>query len=148
MIGVKYPVSLAAVLIWIGFVCAISFMEAWIKFRAPGVSLSEGLSIGRLVFKALNRVEWVLLVIALLDILIRKGDLLLYSNWILIIPFAVLAAQTFWLLPSLDIRAEQIIAGQDVASSNLHLYFVIGEVVKVASLGLFTVKQLTGSGPV
>ena len=43
--------------IWAGFVCAISFMEAWLKFRAPGVTLPVGLSIGRLIFSALNKVE-------------------------------------------------------------------------------------------
>lgn len=48
--GVKYPVAIAAVFIWIGFVGVISFMEAWLKFRAPGITLSLGLGIGRLVF--------------------------------------------------------------------------------------------------
>lgn len=42
---------------WVGLVCAISFMEAWLKFQAPGVTLTIGLSIGMKVFTALNRVE-------------------------------------------------------------------------------------------
>ena len=46
----KYPLALAGVFLWIGFVSAISFMEAWLKFRAPGVTLTLGLGIGRLVF--------------------------------------------------------------------------------------------------
>ena len=44
-------------LLWLGFVCAISFVEAPLKFKAPGVELKHALSIGRLVFHALNRVE-------------------------------------------------------------------------------------------
>ena len=32
---VKYPLAVVAVFLWIGFVCAISFMEAWLKFQAP-----------------------------------------------------------------------------------------------------------------
>ena len=47
---------------WAGFVSAISFLGAWLKFRAEGVSREIGLSIGKLVFTALNRVEIVLLV--------------------------------------------------------------------------------------
>jgi hypothetical protein len=51
---VKYPAALAANFLWIGFVCAISFMEAWLKFRAPGIMLPLGLCIGKLVFNALK----------------------------------------------------------------------------------------------
>ncbi|MDY0090288.1 MAG: hypothetical protein RBR78_07970, partial [Flavobacteriaceae bacterium] len=56
---VKMPIALTASFLWIGFVCAISFMEAWLKFRAPGVTIPLGLGIGRLVFNALNKVEWI-----------------------------------------------------------------------------------------
>ena len=41
---------------WLGMVAAISFLEAPIKFSAPGVSLAIGLGIGRKVFTALNAV--------------------------------------------------------------------------------------------
>jgi hypothetical protein len=57
---IKYPLALSATFIWIGFVCAISFMEAWLKFTAPGITIPLGLGIGRVVFHALNKVEWVL----------------------------------------------------------------------------------------
>ena len=43
------------VFLWIGFVGAISFMEAWLKFKAPGVTMPIGLGIGKLVFNALNK---------------------------------------------------------------------------------------------
>ena len=38
-------------------VLAVSFLEAPLKFRAPGVTLPIGLGIGRLVFRALNSAE-------------------------------------------------------------------------------------------
>ena len=56
MTVVKMPIALICTFLWIGFVCAISFMEAWLKFRAPGISVPLGLGIGRLVFNALNKV--------------------------------------------------------------------------------------------
>ena len=54
-------ISAAIVFFWAGSVFSISFMESWLKFRAEGVTLPIGLSIGRKVFKALNRMEWVFL---------------------------------------------------------------------------------------
>ena len=64
-----HPIALLRAFSWIGFVCAISFMEAWLKFRAAGVTLPIGLGIGRLVFQALNKVEWVLVIAILVDLL-------------------------------------------------------------------------------
>lgn len=48
--------------VWLGMVVAISFLEAPLKFRAPGITLLLGLGIGRLVFRALNAAEIVLAV--------------------------------------------------------------------------------------
>src|SRR3954462_11203917 len=51
-------VATAAVFVWLGMVLAISFIEAPLKFRAPGVTLKIGLGIGRSVFRALNVFEY------------------------------------------------------------------------------------------
>ena len=59
------------VFLWSGF-CAISFMESWLKFRAPGVSLPIGLGIGKLVFNALNKMEWVFAVISIIAWLVNR----------------------------------------------------------------------------
>ena len=53
-------VAVAVVFVWLGMVVAISFIEAPLKFRAPGVTLQIGLGIGRLVFRALNGCELLL----------------------------------------------------------------------------------------
>jgi hypothetical protein len=37
----------AVTFVWLGMVLAISFLEAPLKFRAPGVTLPIGLAIGR-----------------------------------------------------------------------------------------------------
>ena len=58
--NVSWSVAVAAVFLWLGMVLAISFLEAPLKFRAPGVTLALGLGIGRLVFRALNTCEVVL----------------------------------------------------------------------------------------
>lgn len=127
-------IVIGIVLFWAGFVSSISFMEAWLKFQAPGVTLPIGLSIGKKVFTALNRVEWVFL-FAYLAFLIfvlnsKKTDIIVVTITIAVI----LAIQTFFLLPALVERANQIINRQTVGKSLVHISFGILEVLKVIGL--------------
>ena len=137
MITVKMPIALICTFLWIGFVCAISFMEAWLKFRAPGITVPLGLGIGRLVFNALNKVELVFAIVILINIFWQTSDILKWQNIAFAVPFALLLIQTFWLLPALDARAELHIQGQLVPPSNLHFYYVGMELVKIVGLSLF-----------
>lgn len=124
---------------WIGFVCAISFMEAWLKFRAPGVTLPVGLGIGRLVFSTLNKVEWVLAVSSAILILLG-GNFQHKTAVLLLIPLLILMVQSVWLLPAMDHRAELYISGAEVPASNLHFYYIGGEILKIISLLIFGIK--------
>jgi len=57
MMNINYEgIMVIVAFLWIGFVAAISFMEAWIKFQAPGITVPLGLGIGKIVFAALNKV--------------------------------------------------------------------------------------------
>lgn len=53
---------------WAGAVCAICFLEAWVKFRAPPLAADPliGLQVGRVVFRSLHAVEVALLVFAMI----------------------------------------------------------------------------------
>lgn len=127
---------------WVGFVSAISFMEAWLKFQAPGVTLPIGLNIGRLVFNTLNKVEWVFALSSIV-LIILGGEVALYKkSLLLLIPILALLAQSIWLLPSMDARATLQIAGGNVGHSNLHIYYVGAELFKVVSLVIFGLKIL------
>ncbi len=66
-------VAVAAIFTWLGMVAAISFIEAPLKFRAPGVTLQIGLGIGRLVFRALNIAEAILAVAIVVAFDLRLG---------------------------------------------------------------------------
>lgn len=136
---IKFPYALASVFLWIGFVSAISFLEAWLKFRAPGITLPLGLGIGKLVFSALNKVEWVLAFVIILNIVLQEGKILLFHNVAYFVPVFILLLQTFWLLPVLSVRADLYINNQSVPESNIHLLFIAFEVIKVASLVIFGV---------
>ena len=111
MTVVKMPIALICTFLWIGFVCAISFMEAWLKFRAPGISVPLGLGIGRLVFNALNKVELVFALIVIINIFYNTSEILKWQNLFFAFPVILLLIQTFLLLPALDVRAELHIQG-------------------------------------
>lgn len=140
-VEIKDPLTIAAVYLWIGFVCAISFMEAWLKFRAPGVNLQIGLGIGRLVFGALNKIEWVFAIAVFLGFLISGQSLLSLTNLFYFVPLILLFLQTIWLLPALDKRAEMYIKGLEAGASLLHVYYVAMEAVKVIGLFIFSFRQ-------
>jgi hypothetical protein len=139
---IKYPLELMSVYLWIGFVGAISFMEAWLKFRAPGVTLPIGLGIGRLVFNALNKAEWVFAFAIIISALLYKQDLFSFNGITFFIPLFLLVMQTLWLLPALDARAQMHINGESLEPSKLHIYYVTAEVVKVISLFVFSFKLI------
>ncbi|MGB0427743.1 MAG: hypothetical protein ACPGEC_02320 [Flavobacteriales bacterium] len=134
---------IAAIYIWIGFLAAISFMEAWLKFQAEGVTREIGLSIGSLVFGGLNKVENVLgiLILAALFYIKIKIQAIDYAK-LIFIPVAIVIVQTFYLLPHLDARAQLIIQGQTIAESSAHHSYVILELIKLISLFLTGRKLL------
>lgn len=134
--------ALPSVFLWIGFVCAISFMEAWLKFRAPGVTLPLGLGIGNLVFKALNKVEWVLAILIALDLFVFRKPGLHVPHIFFLIALALLIIQTFWLLPALEARIPLYQQGVKPPSSPLHYYYVGAEIIKVASLFIIGIYLL------
>lgn len=134
--------ALICTFLWIGFVGAISFMEAWLKFRAPGITVALGLGIGRLVFKALNKVELIFAFVILLNIFLHSTNFLSWQTFVFAIPLLLLVIQTFWLLPALDIRAELHIQGQQVPPSNLHFYYIGMELLKVVGLIIFGITLL------
>jgi hypothetical protein len=134
----RQTIIIPVTFLWIGFVCAISFLEAWLKFQAPGVTLQIGLSIGQLVFRALNKIELVFALGLLISLVIARRA----SNLPLVffgIAFAILMAQTFWLLPTLSDRAKLTIEGLRLPSSRLHFYYVALEFLKVFALFCFGV---------
>lgn len=120
--------------VWLGMIIAISFLEAWLKFQAPGITLPLGLGIGRLVFAALNRVEWGCAFIIIAAICTFRSFTIFRRYFFFVIALALLIAQSVWLLPALDARAELYIQHKDVPASSLHFYYTGMELVKVISL--------------
>lgn len=137
--------ALAAVpFFWCGLVIAISFLEAPLKFRAPGITIPLGLGIGRLVFRALNRTEIALFIVALSACGIAwSGSGMLPG--VLGALGAVLLAQTLWLRPVLDARATRLLSGETLPRTWHHAAYAGLEAVKVLllfSAGIAALRQL------
>jgi len=129
-------IIIATVFVWVGCLAAISFMESWLKFQAPGITVPLGLGIGRLVFGALNKMEWAFTLIIAASLFFGAvkhppSALLWYA-----VPVFILLLQTFWMLPALDLRAQAVLNGQTGPPSLLHWYYAGGEVIKIISLFL------------
>jgi len=116
---------------WLGFLIAISFFEAPLKFQAPSVSIEEGLDIGRIVFYWFNKVELLLLVALISFAVFSKSKSTFKIQTLLGI---LVLMQTFWLLPALDERAVLRISGEALDSSYHHSLFVTFELIKVFML--------------
>lgn len=119
---------------WAGFVCSISFMESWLKFRAKGVTTNIGVSIGSVIFTALNRMEWIFFLVLFLMILFKKALTSPGSLGLLFILLLILIIQTFFLLPNLVQRANWINEGKVPPKTKVHIFYIALESVKVIVL--------------
>ena len=120
--------------VWIGMLIGISFVEAPLKFQAPNITLTLGLGIGQLVFAALNKFEIVFSIALAAWLILHRSTIEKRTLIILAIPIILVALQTFWLLPVLDLRVEKLLAGQTIPDSHNHLYYIAMEVLKVILL--------------
>lgn len=137
-------IAVAAMFTWLGMVLGISFLEAPLKFRAPGVSLRVGLGIGRIVFRALNTVEAVLAALVLACVLV--GGVPAGALVAALVAIGLLVGQLLLVRPKLGRRASHVLAGAagEGSRSHAHYVYVVLEVVKVAGLVVAGVLVLAG----
>ena len=124
--------AVAAIFVWLGMVLAISFLEAPLKFRAPGVTLPIGLGIGRLVFRALNAVEVVFGVAVAVGLAAGGGGTTAWAGYA--VAAAALVAQLAAVRPALSRRSDAVLAGAEGPRSHAHLAYVGLELLKVVGL--------------
>ena len=126
--------AVALMFVWLGMVLAVSFLEAPLKFRAPGVTLPIGLGIGRLVFRALNSAESFLAVGILTGLAVGHPPIgVIVASAVV---FIALVAQLLGVRPRLARRSDAVLAGQNAPRSRAHYAYVGLEVVKVIALAV------------
>jgi len=110
----------AAVFTWLGMVVAISFLEAPLKFRAPGVTVRIGLGIGRLVFRGLNIAEAILAAVLLVSVAAAAQPPSARVIAAGATAIAVLLIQLAVVRPRLSRRSDRVLADEDVPRSLAH----------------------------
>ena len=136
--------SVALIFVWLGMVLAISFLEAPLKFLAPGITIPLGLGIGRLVFTALNVAAGIVLVVLTLASLrprpTRPPLVLLTSIWL------VYLVEVVVIRPVLNRRSDLVIAGAQAPGTDwAHYAYIAADaalLVLLVALAADTVRRL------
>ncbi len=130
--------------LWLGLVLGISFLEAPLKFQAPGVTIKVGLGIGRLVFAALNRFEIVLALLSIIPTIALFKKIKLPAVLMCVV-WACLACQCIAILPEMHINLQKILNDEVVPKNHFHNIYIILDVMKVLLLfvvGIYIIKPL------
>ncbi len=116
--------------IWAGVVIGGSLIVAPAKFQVDTLSVPQLLAVGRVQFYWIGVAEAALCAALLLVTALSRRSSLVD----LAVPVGLFAVQRLYLMPILDMRTLEIIAGTDVPPSSLHLAFIVLETTKVLVL--------------
>lgn len=118
----------------------VVFIATPVKFQAPSLDMSRALEVGRVTFALFSKIEWGLFALLLGSLFFRRTG---WDRWLgLGVLLAVLLLENLWLLPVLDERAGQVIAGTKPAESWSHFFYVAAESVKGLVLLMLSVGAL------
>lgn len=118
-------------LLWSGMMLGIS-LESWVKFKTPSLMKPVGLDVGRTVFSAFHKAQFILLIILIVSGFIAS---LFPGSWLVVGLIAlILVLQSVWIFPILSSRVDAIMAGAKISKSHLHTLYGILEVAKLALL--------------
>ena len=132
---------LALLVLWFGMIAAISFIEAPLKFQAPGITIPLGLGIGRLVFFALNSAEALLLIaLTVLNFWPRAARLSKQrlAWWGALA--AVFIAKVAIVRPPLNARTDLVLAGANPGESMWHYVYIACDLATMALLVVLAVQ--------
>lgn len=117
----------------LGAIIAISFLEAPLKFLAPGVTIPIGLGIGRLVFTALNVLAGVVLILlTVVSVRARAGRAVLGILGAIWLAYLIEVAV---IRPVLNQRSDLVIAGLAAPGTNwAHYAYIVADVSLVGLL--------------
>ncbi|MGN6548984.1 MAG: hypothetical protein ACTHJ3_03695 [Pararhizobium sp.] len=132
--------------LWLGLLLGVSFLATPVKFAAPTLILPVALDVGRVTFALLTKVEWAMAVLTAGSMLL--AGLRRLPAILLALLIALLALQSLWLLPILDLRIAAVIAGTPLPPTSHHLVYIAIESGKAAlllSLAFLALRALARS---
>lgn len=139
-------VQVAVAFTWLGMVGGISFLEAPLKFRAPGITVPLGVGIGRLVFRAVNRVEGVLAAVLIVTVVVSIPDTSWGRSGLIVALVVALVIGAGLLRPRMDARVQRGETAHAQPRHALHIGYVVLECVKVLLLLAIGVTGLLAQG--
>ncbi len=135
MSTLKITAQIAFVLLmalWAGIVIGVSLIATPVKFQAPSLTIPVGLEVGRYTFRLMGRLELCFLIAAIIAAGLAQPRLLSVVALALVIVEVVL--QRYWLLPVLDGRVSEILAGGPISFSIHHWVYAVMEGLKATLL--------------
>lgn len=136
---------------WIGLIIGISFIEAPLKFTAPGITIPLGLGIGRRVFLAMNITEVVLAIILVISLIklwrshrihpLEKFQQIRFYSFIAV---GLLLIKTVIIRPILAIESDAVLAGTSPGGSSTHFYYIGVEAILFIALVLLVTAAVRG----
>jgi hypothetical protein len=135
-------IQAAVVFTWLGMVLGISFLEAPLKFRAPGITIPLGVGIGRLVFRALNIIEAAFAVVLIGTLVAQGSDARTLTVVLVILLTGILAIGAGVLRPRMDRRYAGGQVSESMPRNNLHVGYIALECLKVVLLLVLGIATL------
>ncbi|HVV46568.1 MAG TPA: DUF4149 domain-containing protein [Bryobacteraceae bacterium] len=118
--------------LWAGAIIGLSFIATPVKFQAPHLTMPVALEIGRYTFRLFSNVELgflIAIVIAAVFARPRRATIVMLA-----IVAVQLLLERWWLLPELDARVSQILAGGAVTLTSSHWIYAVFDGLKAALL--------------
>lgn len=125
---------------WLGMTAGVSLLATPARFAAETITRPVALDVGRTVFAALNKAEFVALIVLLVIVRLR-GDARRYLFNCLALAL-ILVAQSLWLQPELAARTDMIIAGIEPGPSYAHAIYSVSELTKLLLLAVLGYRSL------
>jgi hypothetical protein len=125
---------------WVGMTVGISLIATPTRFTAGSITRPVALDVGRVVFAALNKAEFLALVLLLIIVRVSGRSSHLWA-WCSALALIVLA-QGAWLIPELAARTDIILAGGEPPPSYAHAVYSTLELAKIGILLFIGVRSL------
>lgn len=125
--------------LWLGLLIGVSFIATPAKFVAASLTLPVAVDVGRVTFAFFNEIEWGMF--ALLVIAIVLSGPSPFASGATVVIGTCLTVQTIWLLPVMNGRIADIVAGGTPPQSAHHLLYIVADVLKVGALAAITWVQ-------
>jgi hypothetical protein len=132
MRGSATLVFLLLMSVWAGIIIGISLLATPVKFQAPSLTIQTAVEIGRYTFRLLGQIEICFLMAAMAAAVFAKVQRT--TVMVLTVITAVIVLQRYWLLPVLDHRVSQLLAGGALSFSIHHRIYAVTEAMKAMLL--------------